>query len=107
MDSVLGQTLRDIEVICVDDGSTDETLDILHEYAKKDDRVRILTQKHQYAGVARNNGMDIATGKYLAFFDSDDFFESVMLEKCIKRASKIRRIFVYAEAEYMTWRLDV
>ena len=81
LNSVVGQTLRDIEIICVDDGSTDGTLDILNEYAEKDDRLRVLTQENQYAGVARNNGMDAASGDYLAFLDSDDFFEPVMLQK--------------------------
>ena len=89
LDSVLGQTLRDIEIICVDDGSTDSTLEILYEYEKKDNRIRILTQKNQYAGVARNNGMDIAVGKYLAFFDSDDFFDSVMLEKMYNKCEEV------------------
>lgn len=62
LDSVLAQTMRNFELICVDDGSTDESLNVLKSYAQKDDRVRILTQRNQYAGVARNNGMDAARG---------------------------------------------
>ena len=75
MDSVVGQTLKDIEIICVDDGSTDNSLDILREYAAEDSRIQIIEQKNAGAGAARNNGMRYATGKYLSFLDSDDFFE--------------------------------
>ena len=75
LDSIVNQTLKDIEIICVDDGSTDSSLSILNEYAAKDKRVKVLTQKNLYAGVARNNGMKIAHGKYFVFWDSDDYFE--------------------------------
>ena len=84
LDSILDQTLKEIEIICVDDGSTDDTLVILNDYNKKDPRIKVLTQKNQYAGVARNKGMDAASGKYLSFLDSDDFFDSFMLEKMYK-----------------------
>lgn len=80
LDSVVNQTLKDIEIICVDDGSTDASLDILKEYEKKDKRFKIITQNNLHAGVARNNGLKIATGEYLSFLDSDDIFESTMLE---------------------------
>lgn len=81
LDSVVNQTLRDIEIICVDDGSTDGSDAILEEYAAADPRIRILHQQNQYAGVARNNGMAVATGKYLMFWDSDDYFDVTALEK--------------------------
>lgn len=74
LNSVVNQTLKDIEFICVDDGSTDSSLSILHEYAYNDSRVIILTQENQGAGVARNTGLDIATGEYIAFMDPDDFY---------------------------------
>lgn len=80
LDSIVGQTLRDIEVICVDDGSTDGSAAILEEYAAADSRVTVLHQQNQYAGVARNHGMEVARGEYLAFWDSDDFFEPNALE---------------------------
>ena len=86
MDSVVNQTLQDIEIICVDDGSTDASLDILHEYASNDSRITILIQQNKGAGAARNTGMQIAHGKYLAFFDSDDFFDLTLLEKASSRA---------------------
>ena len=80
LDSICGQTLKDIEIILVDDGSTDETLSILNEYEQADSRITVLQQKNQYAGVARNNGMKLAKGKYYSFLDADDFFELNMLE---------------------------
>ncbi|MCH5250050.1 MAG: glycosyltransferase [Lachnospiraceae bacterium] len=90
LDSLRNQTLSEIEIICVDDGSTDESLTILRNYEKSDDRIMVITQKNQYAGVARNNGMKHASGKYLLFLDSDDFFEPDMLEKLFLRAEQDR-----------------
>ena len=88
LDSVVNQTLKDIEIILVDDGSTDSSLSICQEYAQKDDRIIVLTQKNQGAGVARNNGIKIATGAYLSIIDSDDFFDLSMLEKLYNKAVK-------------------
>ncbi len=88
MDSMLNQTLSDFELICVDDGSDDTSLEILNEYAAKDSRITVIQQQNQYAGVARNNGMKHAKGEYLCFFDSDDFVEPDMLEKMYGRAKE-------------------
>lgn len=79
IDSLLNQTLTDIEIICVDDGSTDNSVEIINSYMQKDSRVKLVQQKNCYAGVARNNGMKTACGKYIIFLDSDDFFEADML----------------------------
>ena len=73
LDSILEQPFRDIEVICIDDGSTDGSLDILAGYQRKDPRIRVLTQENQYAGVARNHGMKHARGEYIHFMDADDW----------------------------------
>lgn len=86
VDSLLAQTLKNVEFIFVDDGSTDRSLEILREYQQKDPRITILQQKNQFAGVARNNGMKAATGKYIIFVDSDDFFEPTMLEEAFNCA---------------------
>ena len=72
LDCLTKQTLQDIEIICVDDGSTDESLCILEEYSKKDNRFMVLSQKNLHAGVARNNGIDHASGEYMIFLDADD-----------------------------------
>lgn len=88
LDSVINQTFKDIEIICIDDGSTDGSLDILQSYAKQDKRFVILKQEHKGAGEARNNGMNIAKGKYIQFLDSDDWFELNMLENMYNNAEK-------------------
>ena len=88
LDSVIAQTLREIEIICVDDGSTDASLAILREYEEKDGRVKVLTQPNINAGAARNNGLCHAAGEYLSFLDADDLFEPDMLEKAYRQAKE-------------------
>lgn len=80
LDSVLAQTLGSFEVICVDDGSADNSVEILQDYARRDKRIIIVEQENQGAGAARNNGMALARGEYLSFLDSDDIFEKSMLQ---------------------------
>lgn len=81
IDAVLNQTLTDIELICVDDGSTDNSLAILKEYQSSDERVRILTENNAGQSSARNKGLAKARGKYVIFLDADDFFDYTLLEK--------------------------
>jgi|GEM_PF-321237 len=88
IESVLSQTLRDIEVICINDGSTDGSLKILEKYAKQDSRMIVKTVPNAGAGVARNVGMDIAQGEYYSILDSDDFFEPTMLETAYNAAKE-------------------
>lgn len=88
LDSVLAQALQEIEIICVDDGSTDDSLEILQGYAQQDARIRILSQQNGGAGAARNRGLEVATGEYLSFLDCDDFFEPSMLEKSYAAAKE-------------------
>ncbi len=103
LDSVINQTLRDIEIICIDDGSTDKSLEILNDYAAKDDRIKILTQEHKYAGVARNYGISIAKGEYIFFVDSDDYCKLSTLKSLYNKAEEtfsdivIARPFAYIE----------
>lgn len=75
LDSLLNQSASNIEIIAVDDGSTDKSLEILKQYEKKSQRIHVYTQKNQYAGVARNQGLSHAKGEYVIFLDADDFFE--------------------------------
>lgn len=81
LDSLVEQSLPNIEIIVVDDGSTDNSLQILREYEAKDSRVRVFTQKNKYAGVARNKGLKYAAGEYVIFLDSDDYFDRELVEK--------------------------
>lgn len=101
LDSVTSQTLRDIEIICVDDGSTDGSVAILKEYQTRDSRVRLIRQKNAGAGAARNQGFREAAGEYLSFLDSDDFFEPDMLEKAVHCAEQYRTdIVVFNSDQY-------
>ncbi len=88
LDSILAQTFQEFEIICVDDGSIDKSLEILQEYKRKDDRFVILQQRHAGAGAARNHGLKLAEGKYIQFLDSDDYFEPTLLEELYTRAEK-------------------
>ena len=76
LDSVAGQTLQDIEIICVNDASPDEASAILHEYAMRDNRMRIIEfAENKGVSVARNTGMDAANGEYIGFVDGDDYID--------------------------------
>lgn len=85
MESLIGQTLKEIEIICVDDGSVDGTLEALKEYENLDN-VTVITQENAGAGAARNKGMSYAKGKFLSFLDADDIFEKDMLEVAYNKA---------------------
>ncbi len=88
LDSVLTQTFRDFECICVNDGSPDNSGSILDEYAAKDSRMKVLVQSNQGQGVARNTGVATATGKYLYFLDSDDRIDPDTLQSLYDFAEK-------------------
>ena len=84
--SLILQTLRDIEIICVNDGSTDGSIEILKEFAERDSRFVIIEQENQGTGCARNNAIKIAKGEYLAFVDPDDWIEPKTLETLYNQA---------------------
>ena len=100
LDSVISQTLRDVEILCVDDGSTDGSLGLLKEYEEKDSRIRVLTQPNINAGAARNNGLRYAKGEYLSFLDADDVFELDMLEKAYAKAKECDAQICVFRCEY-------
>lgn len=91
--SILNQSHKNIEIIVIDDGSTDNSLNILKEYAKQDNRIKVLVQKNQGQGVARNYGIKEATGEYICFVDSDDRIDKSMIEKLLEN-------IIYEEADF-------
>lgn len=88
LDSLLAQSYSRLEVICVDDGSTDDSAAILDAYAAKDSRIKVIHQKNAGVSVARNRGLDAATGEFLAFVDADDWVEPDAYEKAVAAMSE-------------------
>lgn len=87
LDSVINQTYHNIEIILIDDGSTDNSGKICDDYAKKDDRVKVYHQKNSGVSCARNLGLDVAQGEYISFIDSDDYIDCELLQQVV---SKVR-----------------
>lgn len=88
LDGVIDQTFKEIELICVDDGSTDHSLQILKEYQEKDSRIRIITETNAGPSIARNKGLDRARGEFVIFLDADDFVETTLIEKLYNLATE-------------------
>lgn len=89
LNSALNQSLSDIEVICINDGSTDNTLQILEEYAKLDRRIKIINQSNLGVSIARNKGIETAESEYVCFLDADDLYpEQSTLELLYETAKK-------------------
>ena len=90
LDSVVNHTLKEIQIICIDDGSTDSSPDILAEYASKDDRIEIITKENSGYGASMNRGLDAARGEYIGIVESDDFAEPDMFQKYYTIAARKR-----------------
>lgn len=90
LDCILKESKASLEIICVDDGSTDGTVAIVRGYAERDSRVKLITQSNQYAGVARNNGLAHAAGEYVTFIDADDLPTEGALAMMLRRARAAR-----------------
>ncbi|WP_292887924.1 glycosyltransferase family 2 protein [Methanobrevibacter sp. UBA212] len=102
LDSVSNQTLDDIEIICINDGSTDSSLEILNEYST-DKRMTIITQTNQGSAIARNKGLDIAQGEYIGFLDADDIYiNRQSLEIMFDAAKKHDASMISANLKFLT-----
>lgn len=97
--SITQQTLRNIEIIVIDDGSTDESLSIIREVAARDKRIKIFTQPNQGLSVTRNAGIEAAGGEFIYFMDSDDLLDADALEQCYLKCKKQGLDFVFFNAE--------
>ena len=88
LDSLCGQTYRNLEIVCVNDGSTDASLEVLKEYASRDTRIKVIHQENAGVSAARNRGLDAAPGELVAFVDADDWLEREAYEKVVERFSE-------------------
>ncbi|MBY0759325.1 glycosyltransferase family 2 protein [Sellimonas caecigallum] len=96
LDSILSQTYADFEAICIDDNSTDNSLEILQKYSEKDARIKVIHKKNEGVSLARNVGLDVAQGEFLLFVDSDDWIEKCTCEIAIQK-------ILQEEADVIIW----
>lgn len=88
VESLINQTLKNIEIILVDDGSPDNCPALCDKWAKKDDRIKVIHKENAGLGFARNSGMEIAKGRFIGFVDSDDYVKNDMFERLFLAATK-------------------
>lgn len=102
LNSIIKQSLKAIEIICINDGSTDESLKILEEYTELDDRIKIITQTNKGLSSARNRGIEIARGEYILHIDSDDWIDKGYFEKVYLAAKENNADIVITDFYYST-----
>ena len=97
LESIINQTYKNLEIICVNDGSTDKSLMVIKEYEKKDKRIKVISHSNKGVSAPKNAGMKIATGDYITFVDPDDLIDLNVYEKCIESIIKYNKpdIVVY------------
>ena len=97
LDSLKNQSLKEIEIICINDGSTDSSGKILDEYLKKDNRIQVINKINEGQGIARNIGIDIAKGEYIGFVDPDDWINAKKKKKMYNQAKNINSDIVICD----------
>ena len=107
LDSILNNTYRNLEVICVNDGSKDNSLEVLNAYAQKDPRIRVIDQENSGVSAARNRGLDEANGKYITFVDSDDWIHSSFFEILLTSSVSNNTHITVAQMPYVKSKSDV
>jgi len=108
LDSVISQTLTDIEIICINDGSTDSCPEILNDYSNKDSRFIVINQENQGSAISRNTALDIATGEYIAFLDADDrYIDKKSLELMYEAGIKNDASLVSANLKFLTQKREL
>ena len=100
LDSALAQTLKDIEIICINDGSTDNSPAIIREYMERDRRVKMIDKANSGYGDSMNHGLEMARGKYVGILESDDFMASDALEKLVSAADSNNADFAKANFDF-------
>ena len=100
IDSIINQTYKNLEIILVDDGSWDNSPRICDEYAKRDNRIKVIHKKNGGLADARNTGLKMITGNYISFIDSDDYIEKTMYEKMIKVILKYNADIIECNLNY-------
>lgn len=95
LDSLINQTYKDIQIICINDGSTDHSSEILQEYAQKDIRIKITDKENGGLFSARHEGLKYVKGDYILFVDSDDYVDKALIEKCINKTQDNPDIIVF------------
>lgn len=103
LDSIIYQTYKNLEIICINDGSKDNSGKILGQYAKKDPRIKVITQHNQGQSIARNEGIEAATGDYISFIDGDDWVSLCLYQKFAKKLKEIEQdidIYMFNACDY-------
>ncbi|MGH2644923.1 MAG: glycosyltransferase family 2 protein, partial [Chitinophagaceae bacterium] len=99
LENIIKQTLTETEILVIDDGSTDESYQIIESIAQKDERIHLYKQKNKGQGAARNLGMKYAKGEYIYFMDSDDLLSEDTFFQCYKKCEAERLEFLFFDAE--------
>lgn len=89
INSIINQNYKKIEIICIDDGSRDSSLNIINDYVNKDNRIKVYSQPNSGPSIARNYGLDMANGEYITFCDSDDYLESSYIQELVQAMEQL------------------